>query len=59
MLDQFAVMKVRSENGQSMAEYALVLGLISIAAVSVITAISVVVTGQFKGVAAILRGLIP
>lgn len=59
MLDQFADIEVRSEDGQSTAEYALVLGLISIAAVSVIAAISVVVTGQFEGVAAILRGLIP
>jgi Flp pilus assembly pilin Flp len=47
------------QRGQTMTEYAVVLGSVSIAAVLVIGAISVIVTGQFEGVAAILRGLIP
>ena len=42
-----------------MAEYALVLGIVSIAAVLAIGAISVIVTGQFQGVSSILRDLIP
>ena len=60
MLDRFTdTIATANEDGQTMAEYAVVLGSISIAAVLVIGAISVIVTGQFEGVAAILRGLIP
>jgi Flp pilus assembly pilin Flp len=61
VLDRFTEMIPNSsrEDGQTMAEYAVVLGSISIAAVLVIGSISVIVTGQFEGVAAILRGLLP
>ncbi len=59
MLDWFKVTEVHIEAGQSTVEYALVLGLVSIAAVSVIGTISVVVKGQFEGVATFLSGLIP
>jgi Flp pilus assembly pilin Flp len=61
LLDWFTEIKASTsrEDGQTMTEYALVLGYISIAAVLAIGAISVIVSGQFEGVAAILRGLIP
>jgi Flp pilus assembly pilin Flp len=49
----------RSEDGQTMTEYALVAGTISIAAVLVLAGISVVVSGQYDGVTAIFRSLLP
>jgi Flp pilus assembly pilin Flp len=59
VLHWFRVTDFRNEVGQSTTEYALVLGLISIAAVSVIGAISVIVKGQFGEVATFLNGLLP
>jgi len=59
VLDRFTDIRVRSETAQTVVEYGLVLSVVSIAAVSVLGTISVVVKGQFEGVATSLSGLIP
>jgi Flp pilus assembly pilin Flp len=59
VFDQLIDTEVRHEDGQTMAEYAIVLGWISIAAVLVLGSISVIVTGQFEEVRTVLHGLIP
>jgi Flp pilus assembly pilin Flp len=59
VLEWFKVAKVRSEAGQSTAEYGLVLSLVSIAAISVVSAISLIVKGQFQGIVTFLSGLAP
>jgi len=48
-----------AENGQTMTDYALVVGVVSIAAVVTLGAIGEIASGMFGGVLDVLRGLIP
>jgi pilus assembly protein Flp/PilA len=42
--------RLRSEDGQAMVEYALILGLVSVVAIAVLTAIGTDVTALFQTV---------
>jgi pilus assembly protein Flp/PilA len=46
----------KDEEGQALAEYALILGLIAIVAVTALTLMGTAITGKLSGVSSVLGG---